>query len=60
MSASLMDESDVYVVDMDWNDHYAKVGATLELKVSFGVIYDREDKEITSPEVKEAKWEKEY
>jgi hypothetical protein len=32
----------------------------LELKVSFGVIYDREDKEITSPEVKEAKWEKEY
>jgi hypothetical protein len=28
MSASLMDESGVYVVDMDWNDHYAKVGAT--------------------------------
>ncbi len=57
---SLSEDSDIYVTDMDWNDHYAEVGANVELEVRFGAIYDREENDVVSLEVKEARSEKEY
>jgi hypothetical protein len=51
----LGDGSDIYVTDIDRNNHYAEVGVNLELEVRFGAIYDRDEKEFVTLEVKEAK-----
>jgi len=56
----LEEDSDVSVTDIDWNGHYAEVEATVNLEVRLGAIYDRDEKDIVSLEVKEAKSENEY
>jgi hypothetical protein len=53
-AVGISEESDLYVTDIDWNEHYAGVGANLELVVSFEATYDREEQDIVSLEVKEA------
>jgi hypothetical protein len=57
---NLHEDSGVSVTDMDWNEQYAEVEATVSLEVRFAAIYDREENDVTSLETKEAKYEPEY
>jgi hypothetical protein len=57
---NLDEDSGVSVTDMDWSEHYAEVEASVNLEVRFSAIYDREENDVVSLEVKEARSEREY
>lgn len=57
---NLSEDSNIYVTDIGWSNQSAQVGIKLDLEVQFGGIYDRDEKDLVSLEVRAATSEMEY